>query len=278
MGNNIGSSLVFSGVGLLPDAGIGFNSDATLNINKSANNVLAVQIGGTNTYKFQSNGLMLASSGARAGGILDSNGTSLLAFSQTTSAVDYLIVTNGAAGNPGTVTLTTSGNDTNISLSLTTKGSGTLSVGTSNQFAVTGNTGKVTTYGNVATVGWGTPSVYGDAVAAAQTGANASVATYTVGGSDGAFLIGGYIVVTTYVSGTVSMTVAYTDPGNTARTATMAFEVLAGTTTTTPNALGSYEGQVLLIRCKASTAITIATTVAALNGTYTAEGTIIQVS
>lgn len=119
--------------------------------------------------------------------------------------------------------------------------------------------------------------------ATAQAAANASVATYTVGSSDGTFLVSANILITTSTLFNFTATVSYTDEGNTSRVVTLQFSNLAGTfVNAIANAAGAvpYEGVPLHIRCKASTSITIAT---AAGGTYTtvvynAEGSIVQIA
>ena len=59
-------------------------------------------------------------------GILDSNGAELLVFGVTASAVNELKVTNAATGNP--VTISATGGDTNIGMTLTPKGTGDLTL------------------------------------------------------------------------------------------------------------------------------------------------------
>ncbi len=131
----------------------------------------------------------------------------------------------------------------------------------------------------MATTGWGVPGINGYArPATGQTGAVASVATYTVGPADGSFLLSGNILITAFTAGTISMTCAYTDESNTGRTLVMNFENIAGTITTTPGAAGAFEGFVNRIRAKASTTITMATTVSTFTGTYNVEGDITQVA
>jgi len=74
--------------------------------------------------------------------------------------------------------------------------------------------------------------------------------------------------------------VTYTDEGNTSRTVTLNFSTIAGAITPTiANAGGAapYEGVPLHIRCKASTAITIATTGTFTTVTYNCEAYITQI-
>lgn len=111
----------------------------------------------------------------------------------------------------------------------------------------------------------------------AQTGAVASVVVYTNAASDGSFLISSNINVTAYTAGTVTVACDYTDETNTARTFTFTFSNLTGTLSTTIGATGPYEGFPAHIRCKASTSITIKTTVSIFTGTYNVEGYITQI-
>lgn len=115
----------------------------------------------------------------------------------------------------------------------------------------------------------------------AQTGASASVATWTVGGSDGSFEVSANVLITTSTLHSFTVTCAYTDEGNTARTLTLNFDNLAGTSITTiANAAGAvpYAGVPAHIRCKSGTAITIATTGTFTTVTYNAEGSITQIN
>jgi hypothetical protein len=141
--------------------------------------------------------------------------------------------------------------------------------------------GKVTTYNNVATTGWGVPAIYGTGRSTAQTAAVASVATYTVGAADGSFLISSNVLITTSSAENFTVTCAYTDEGNTARTVTLNFQILAGTIGTAINfANGAvpYEGISIHIRAKASTAITVATTGTFTGATYNVEASITQIA
>lgn len=130
--------------------------------------------------------------------------------------------------------------------------------------------GKVSHYGNVATAGWGIPSIYGSGRATAQTSRSAALATYTVGAADGSFEVSGNVLVTTSTIHSFSLDVSYTDEGNTARTlilpmAQLAGTFLAGGLITNTSGAGPYESPVMHIRCKAATAITIRPS----NGTFT---------
>lgn len=112
-----------------------------------------------------------------------------------------------------------------------------------------------------------------------QTAAVASVATYTLGGSDASYEVSANVLVTTSSAEAFTVTCAYTDESNTARTQTMPFVLLAGTTAAAINfgqGAVPYEGIPIHLRCKASTTITIATTGTFTGATYNVEGIIKQ--
>lgn len=113
------------------------------------------------------------------------------------------------------------------------------------------------------------PQLVASGRATAQAAANANVATFTVGANDGSFDVVSNVLVTTSTLHNFTVTVAYTDEGNTSRVLTLQFSNLAGTfLTAIANAAGTvpYEGVAVSIRCKAATTITIAS---AAGGTYT---------
>lgn len=117
--------------------------------------------------------------------------------------------------------------------------------------------------------------------ATGQTAANASVATYTLGATDATYEVSANVLVATSSAEAFTVTCAYTDEGNTARTVTLNFQLTAGTIGTAINfANGAvpYNGIPLHIRCKASTAITIATIGTFTGATYNVEGVLKQIS
>lgn len=141
--------------------------------------------------------------------------------------------------------------------------------------------GLIKTYNNVTTAGLGMHAIYGSGRATAQVAANASVATYTVGAADGSFDVAANINVTASVTSNFTVTCTYTDETNTARTLTFTFSQLGGTlltAITNVTGTGPYSGFTQRIRCKAATAITIATTGTFTSVTYNVEGTITQVA
>ncbi len=152
---------------------------------------------------------------------------------------------------------------------------------TSGNIIITGNTqlvNKVTSYNNITTAGNGVPSIYGQGRSTGQTAAVTSVAAYTVGGSDGSFLISANANITSFVAGTFNVTVAYTDETNTGRTLTLNFSSLTGTLGVALAAVGPFEGVPAHIRAKAGTAITIATAGTFTSLTYNVEAVIQQIA
>lgn len=136
-----------------------------------------------------------------------------------------------------------------------------------------------TQYGSINTAGKGLAIIVGAARSVAQTAAVASVATFTVGAADGSFEVSANVLVTVATAHSFSVTVAYTDEGNTARTLTLPFTNLAGSfSTLIANAGGAvpYESPVFHIRAKAATAITIATSGTFTTVTYNVDGVIKQ--
>lgn len=116
----------------------------------------------------------------------------------------------------------------------------------------------------------------------AQTAAVASVCAQTVGASDSTFEVAANVLVTTATTHAFTVTCAYTDEGNTARTLTLPFVNVAGTAivTSVANATGAvpYMGIPIRIRCKAATTITIATTGTFTTVVYNVEGSILQLA
>lgn len=131
-------------------------------------------------------------------------------------------------------------------------------------------------YNGVATTGGGIPAIYGSGRSTAQTGAVATVATYTVGSSDGSFIISANANITTFVAGTFNITVSYTDETNAAQTLKLSFSTVTGTLGIALAAAGAFEGIPVHIRCKANTSITVATTGTFTSLTYNVESYIQQ--
>lgn len=152
----------------------------------------------------------------------------------------------------------------------TSASSGLLSIAPTNATSV--SLGKsISSYNGVTTAGTGVPIIVAAGGAAAVTAVQASVATYTVGASDGTFEVSGNVLVTTSTTHSFSIDVTYTDEGNTSRTLVLPVAQLAGAFITSGlitnvTGAGPYESPAMTIRCKAATAITVRTSA---GGTYT---------
>src|SRR5213078_2677166 len=86
----------------------------------------------------------------------------------------------------------------------------------------------ISKYNNITTAGWGVPAIYGKGRSTAQTAAVASLATYTVGASDGSFWVSANLNVTAVTLANITVNCDYTDETNTARTLTFTFTNLTG--------------------------------------------------
>lgn len=210
-----------------------------------------------------------------------------MAMYTATGNTNLSIFGNGSAGgNTGTLQLMyTGGTGGNTYYSAaeiqnTASGFGNLRLMKSGGTVTVGGTlnitGLISKYNNVNTAGLGVPSIYGAGRSTGQTAAVASVATYTVGAADGSFCISANANVTSFVAGTFNVTVAYTDETNTAQTLKLNFSSLTGTIGIAIAASGPFEGIPAHIRCKASTAITVATSGTFTSITYNVEGIISQ--
>lgn len=220
---------------------------------------------GTNT-------LSVSDSGTSGGGALIL-GRSTVSFAQT-AAVFF----NTGGNNKFSFGLLNS-NDTDIVIK---DASGNIMLQVTDAGAV-GNltvSGVISSYKGVVTTGYGVPAIYKSDRATAQTGAK-TLAAYTVGSVDGSFEVSANVLVTTATLHSFTVTVTYTDEGNTSRTVTLNFSTLAGAITPTiANAGGAvpYEGVPLHIRCKAGTTITIASTGTFTTVTYNIEECIKQIA
>lgn len=182
-----------------------------------------------------------------------------------------VVTSQGVSGSVATSTSTPA-----ITLTL-----GALTGITSLNTMVVSSGGKITNYGGVATAGWGVPAVNGYGRSTAQTSAVASVATYTVGASDGSFIITANLNLTAVTTASISVSVTYTDETNTSRTLTMNTTNLGGTFLTAVGAVqgvGAYSFVAQHIRAKASTSVTIATTGTFTSVTYNVEAAITQIA
>ncbi len=142
---------------------------------------------------------------------------------------------------------------------------------------------KIVSYNGVTTAGWGVPAVQASANVTAQSAANSSIATCTVGAADGDFRVSAQMSVTASTTLVTTLTCTYTDVANVARTMIFPVVAVSGTFVAAGAITGAgasiWETPTMNIRCKASTAITILTSTGTFTGvTYSASGTITQVS
>jgi hypothetical protein len=137
------------------------------------------------------------------------------------------------------------------------------------KFTVASATGAIGSYNSVTTAGLGVPATYGSGrVGPVTNAASGTICTFTPA-ADGTFVVGANVLVTTATTHNFTVTVGYTDEGNTARVLTFNFQVLAGVIATAIVNTGGavpYEGIPMTIRTKGGVAITIQT---AAGGTYT---------
>lgn len=211
--------------------------------------------GGASLYSVDSNGLVIAASSFLSGGSV-----------QAAAAFSFSVQGRSRMKSSADGTMNFRNNADNADSGIAVAG--------------IAQSAKTTLYNNVTTTGWGSPAIYASGRSTAQTAAVASVSTYTVGAADGTFLVSANALVTASVTNNFTVTCAYTDEGNNARTLTLTFSQVGGTlltAITNITGVGPYEGIPLHIRCKASTAITIATTGTFTSVTYNVEGYITQI-
>jgi len=140
------------------------------------------------------------------------------------------------------------------------------------------SSGLPTKSNNVTLVGQGYALIVAQGSATGQTGAVASVASYTTTAAGGSFEIGGYIDVTAFTAGTLSLQCDYTDPAGTARTLVIPLVALAGTISTTVGAATDAQAVVVCIQTSGANLVKIYTTVTVFTGTYSVFGWIKQIA
>jgi len=114
-----------------------------------------------------------------------------------------------------------------------------------------------------------------------KTAAQGNVASYTLGSSDGSFVISSNILVTASNTHAFTGICTYHDEVNGLRTQILNYSNLAGTIS--PNianagGTGDYNGIPLHIRCKSGSAIILGTTGLFTSVTYNVEGIIRQIA
>jgi hypothetical protein len=141
-------------------------------------------------------------------------------------------------------------------------------------------TAGITVYKGVVTQGWGVPAIYGSGRITAATASTATVASYTVGASDGTFLVSANINVTTTGTFSLQAKCSYTDETGASRSQNLPVIKADGTIVSTGSITTSVEawtGMPVRIRAQAGTTITIFTSAARTSGVWNVEGDIIQV-
>lgn len=115
----------------------------------------------------------------------------------------------------------------------------------------------------------------------AQTAAVATVVQTTVGAADADYLVAANVTVITATTHSFTVTAVYTNENNVSQTMTLDFVCPTGqfsTTVVNTQGANSYAGRPILIRAKAGTTITVATTGTFTTVTYNVAGSIWQVS
>jgi hypothetical protein len=112
---------------------------------------------------------------------------------------------------------------------------------------------------------------------AGQTAANNSIIVYNTPAADHTFQINAYCTITALVTDVLICNVTYTDESNTARTYTFFPQ---GTSTGNMTSTGTYAFSTIAPRCKASTTITLTTSLVTGTGsiTYNVGGTVVEVN
>jgi hypothetical protein len=213
-------------------------------------------------------------------------------LNQTASPVQYHQLIYRTNGTISTCTLNFDGSDDNStwtnlsSTTCTSRGATSIVTAQYNYYRISAPTFTVGSSNATLRVTYiGTVSQQGQVVAkgryTAQTGSNASIATFTPT-VDSSFLINSNVLVTTATSHSFSVICSYTDEGGSARNLILTFGLVAGGVTTTLIANGNgaapYHGVTVQIRCKANTAITLATSGTFTTVVYNVEGMIRQIS
>lgn len=168
---------------------------------------------------------------------------------------------NNGGGYTDRLSLDNSGN-----LSLLT---GNLNLSTASLFSfnnILPTTNQLPYYNGTAMVWGSVPITQASADLPAQTAAITSVTAYTASASNGTFRIGAYLNITAVTLDVIQVSVTYTDENNTAQTALF---YGMGSTSAGLSAIGNSNFGVMDIRVKASTTITVKTTLTTGTGSIT---------
>lgn len=170
--------------------------------------------------------------------------------------------------NAGNISILNDYSSGNINFAAGGSGSIQFSIGATGAINVANLTGSmgVFTDGSKNLISLPATQIVGNARMTGLSAAQA-LATLTVPASDTSYAVSANVLVTTATLHNFTITCTYTDEGNTSRTVTLPFQLLAGTAVTAiTNAQGTvpYEGSPIHIRAKGGTTIIIAST-----GTFT---------
>lgn len=285
----------------------GANADSMVSIGNGAQFIGTIQ-----ASKALSNVVAALSLNPNGGNVLINgvtNGTGVLQFPTATTSAGGVgfgtdtfffrggagIVTINATGTTAKLNFTNSGigaAGANITLGSTTMTIANTEAGTI-VFATNGATNltlaadnsinvakKISSYNGVATTGWGVGAIQAAAEVTAQSGAG-TITSYTNGAADGTYRVSAQVNVTAVTALSTTVTCTYTDKSNTSRVMIMPVQQLTGSFIAGGliTGTGAWETPVMHIRCKASTAITIATTAGTFTGvTFSADAIIQQVA
>lgn len=265
-----------------------FSSQSTTGIFRSSGSRIVLSSASTDSFSIGGNQAFLPAAGV-LGWASDTNvATGTFDVTIVRDAANILAIKNGANAEALRIYGTTTGpkylslsHDATNGVIDTAASSGLLSLAPTNATSVA--VGKpFTKIGGITTVGAvGAPAIVATGRVTAQSAANASVSTFTVGAADGSFEVSGNMNVTASTTLVTTLTCTYTDESNVARSMILPVTPLSGTFVAAGAITGAgasvWETPVMHIRCKAATAITILTSVGTFTGvTYTAEGIIKQ--
>lgn len=238
-------------------------ANGTLDLTSKVTGALPIANGGTAAT---SAGAALTALGAQAGPL-----TGDVTTSGAAATIANLAVTNAKIA-AGTIDLTSkvtgvlpiaNGGTAGASAAAARTALGVAASGANSDItSLTGLTGKFTQYNGISTVGLGVPIIVGVGRVAATTTAvpsSAPIATYTVGASDGSFIVSGNMLVSSDTATTIQLQVAYTDEGSSARTLVTNLTSIVGVISPNTAATGAFEGVPCHIRAKAGTTISVFT-------------------
>lgn len=155
-------------------------------------------------------------------------------------------------------------------------------IGTFNNGLQIAAAGYIQRYKSVNTAGLGVPGIYGATEITAQS-TDATIASYANGAADADFEVSATLNVAAASAISTSISITYTDKGNTSRTLVLPIQQAGGTggsylVNGLVIATGDYTTPTQLIRVKASTTVTVLTSSGTFTGvTYSASALIKQV-